>query len=339
MERKELGEINSFFISVIGIVIVLSILKTLQHIFLPLVIAFFIMLVFHPLNKYLINKKIPKALTVFLNLILLVLLFGGIINVLFSSLSEFISQLPDYKIKLDKIFHSYAAELGIRNFTLTKWFEQNVDIATLFEGLFSSTMSFISIVFLVLFFFLFLSSGIEKFTETIIRYFSKDGDERLENRIKNIPVKIQSYIITKTFISLLTAVLIGIVLFVFDVDFWMIWVSLTFLLNFIPNFGSIIATLLPTTMVLIQYNSLSKTMFFVLAATLIQNIVGNYLEPKILGEKLGLNPIVILLSLLIWGYIWGIAGMFLAVPITAIIKIMISGTESKKLNFISELIS
>lgn len=339
MERSNSWKQASFFLSVIGLVVILGVLKILSQIFLPLLIAFLIVLLFQPLNNFLIKRKIPKAVTIFLDLIILIILFVGIINLLFASLGEFTAQLPEYKNKLDEIIHGYAAQMGIKNFTLTKWFESNVNFSQLFQNVFSSTMSIISTTMLVLFFFIFLSSGIDKFTETIIKYFSKQGDDRLQNRIRNIPQKIQSYVITKTFISLLTAILIGVLLYIFDVDFWLIWVVLTFLLNFIPNFGSIIATILPTTMILIQYNSISKTIIFVTVSILVQNIVGNFLEPKILGEKLGLNPIVILISLLVWGYIWGLAGMFLAVPITAIIKILISGTESHQLNFISELIS
>jgi predicted PurR-regulated permease PerM len=69
----------------------------------------------------------------------------------------------------------------------------------------------------------------------------------------------------------------------------------------------------------------------------VQNIIGNILEPKILGNRLGLNPLIILLSLLVWGYIWGIAGMFLSVPLTAVIKIIISNSSSNNLQFLSDL--
>lgn len=339
MERSEHEKLSTFFLSIITVIVVLSVIKALQNIFLPLMIAFFIVLLFQPVNRFLVKNKIPKSVTIFFDLIILIILFAGIINLLFASFTEFAERLPEYKIKLDKILQIYAGHLGIKNFTLTKFLEENINFSGLFRGIFSSTVSMLSTTILVLFFFIFLSSGIEKFTETIIKYFSKKGDDRLQNRIKNIPQQIQKYIVTKTFISLLTAILVGIILFLFEVDFWLIWVTLTFLLNFIPNFGSIIATILPTAMVLVQFDSAGKALLFLVISSVVQNVVGNFLEPKILGEKLGLNPIVILLSLLIWGYVWGIAGMFLAVPFTAVIKILISGTESKQLNFLSELIS
>lgn len=339
MERSEHGRLSAFFLSIITIVVVLAVLKTLQDIFLPLLIAFFIVLLFQPLNKFLVKHKIPKSVTIFFDLIILIILFAGIINVLFASFTEFAGRIPEYKIKLDKILQYYAELIGIKNFTFTKFLEENITLTQLFQGIFSSTVSMLSTTILVLFFFIFLSSGIEKFTATIVKYYSKEDEKRLQNRMRNIPEQIQKYIVTKTFISLLTAILVGVVLFLFEVDFWLIWVTLTFLLNFIPNFGSIIATILPTAMVLVQFNSAGKAILFLAISSVVQNVVGNLLEPKILGEKLGLNPIVILLSLLIWGYVWGIAGMFLAVPFTAVLKILISGTESKQLNFLSEVMS
>ena len=114
---------------------------------------------------------------------------------------------------------------------------------------------------------------------------------------------------------------------------------MAFFLNFIPNIGSIIAIILPTVMTLIQYESIGYTVLVAGVITIVQNIIGNIIEPKIMGDKLGLNPLVILVSLLIWGYIWGIAGMFLSVPLTAVVKIIISNSSSYNLQFLTDLMS
>jgi AI-2 transport protein TqsA len=98
-----------------------------------------------------------------------------------------------------------------------------------------------------------------------------------------------------------------------------------------------LAVILPTVMTLIQYESVGYTVLVGGIITLVQNLIGNLVEPKIMGDKLGLNPLVILLSLLVWGYIWGIAGMFLSVPLTAVVKIIISSSNSPNLQFLSEL--
>ena len=100
-----------------------------------------------------------------------------------------------------------------------------------------------------------------------------------------------------------------------------------------------IAEILPGLMAFVQFESFGLALFICAIMISVQNIIGNFLEPKIFGDSLGLNPLVILLSLLLWGYIWGIVGMFIAVPLTAVIKIIISNSTSKNLNFLSHLMS
>jgi len=92
-------------------------------------------------------------------------------------------------------------------------------------------------------------------------------------------------------------------------------------------------------MSIIQYGSFSRALIIAAVLIVVQNIIGNILEPKIYGNRLGLNPLVILISLLMWGYLWGIVGMFLSVPLTAVLKIIISNSNSKNMRFISNLMS
>jgi predicted PurR-regulated permease PerM len=109
--------------------------------------------------------------------------------------------------------------------------------------------------------------------------------------------------------------------------------------NFIPNIGSVFSVVLPSLMSLIQYGSFGYTAIILIVLIVTQNIIGNIIEPKIFGDRLGINPIVILISLLLWGYTWGIIGMFMSVPLTAVIKITISNSSSKNLQFICRLMS
>ena len=337
-QNKNYG-IQTFFISIIGIVVVLYILKTLQHIFLPLIIAYFFVLVFMPINRFLSSKKIPISIATIFNLSIISVLIWGLISIIISSAAQFAEALPIYEKKFALVFAQYGKVLNIKEGEVSGYIFNRDNISQIFGGVFSSTMSFISALFLILFYFIFLNTGYDRVLEVVKEKYSGLDDSRLEKRIKDIPAKIQSYIITKIFISLLTAMIIGIILYVFDVDFIVIWIVLTFLLNFIPNFGSIIAVILPMLTLFLQFNSISKAVLFAVFASVIQNIIGNYVEPKIMGNKLGLNPLFILFSLLIWGYIWGLAGMFLAIPIMAVIKILITDSDSETLTFISKLIS
>ena len=164
-----------------------------------------------------------------------------------------------------------------------------------------------------------------------------ERERKVEKTFKDITEQIQRYIATKFLISLITGLLVGLILWIFNIDFIIVWAVMAFFLNFIPNIGSIIAIILPTVMTLIQYESIGYTLLVGGIITIVQNIIGNIIEPKIMGDKLGLNPLIILLSLLVWGYIWGIAGMFLSVPLTAVVKIIISNSNSNNLQFLSDL--
>lgn len=139
----------------------------------------------------------------------------------------------------------------------------------------------------------------------------------VENRIKR-------YLLTMLLTSGVTGVLVGLVLTILGVKFGWMFGFLAFLLNFIPNIGSVIATILPLPVALIDpaLGIVSKVLVLAIPGG-IQFVIGNLLQPKLMGESLDLHPIVVLLSLIFFGTIWGIIGMFLAVPITAVVKILL----------------
>jgi AI-2 transport protein TqsA len=136
--------------------------------------------------------------------------------------------------------------------------------------------------------------------------------------------RIKRYVLTMILTSGITGFLVGLVLFVLKVNFYWMFGFLAFLLNFIPNIGSIIATILPLPVALIdpELGMISKILVLVIPG-IIQFAIGNLLQPKLMGESLDLHPVVVLLSLIFFGTIWGIIGMFLAVPITAVVKIFL----------------
>jgi AI-2 transport protein TqsA len=139
-----------------------------------------------------------------------------------------------------------------------------------------------------------------------------------------IETRVKRYLVAKAGISALTGTLVGVVLSLLGVDLAMVFGLTAFLLNFIPSVGSIIATLLPLPVVLISPDATLTTVLlaFVLPGS-IQVTIGNVVEPKILGDSLDLHPVALLATLIFWGMLWGIVGMFLAVPMTAILKILL----------------
>jgi AI-2 transport protein TqsA len=142
--------------------------------------------------------------------------------------------------------------------------------------------------------------------------------------------KIRRYITTKTVVSIITGLLVWLTLSAFGLQLAPVFGVMAFLLNFIPSIGSIIATLLPLPIAFAQFQNPWLITFVILIPGAIQITIGNIIEPKLMGKELSLHPAAILLALSFWGLFWGIIGMFLAVPITAIIRIILMQFESLK---------
>ncbi len=371
MKNTSVDPVIKFFIVVIGLVVLFGVLKELQFLIVPLIIAYLLVFVFEPLNDFMVKKKIPKSLTTVVDILIIIGFFWGLSTFIIDSFSRLGNELPLYEQKLNNIVRTSALSFGVSDPFFSEFnigqILSELDYGGIASGLFSSTISIFSAGFFVLFFFIFVSSShkhliaaiknryIKSQSDVSIKEIKKDLEEgtdttkskleyaiaareiRVEKTFKDITEQIQRYIATKFLISLLTGILVGIILWIFGVDFIIVWAVITFFFNFIPNIGSILAIALPTVMTLIQFESVGYTVVVAGILMVIQNIIGNILEPKIMGDKLGLNPLVILLSLLLWGYIWGIAGMFLSVPLTAVTKIIISNSSSLNLQFLSDL--
>ena len=134
----------------------------------------------------------------------------------------------------------------------------------------------------------------------------------------------------KFFVSATTGILVGVILYVMGLELALVFGVLAFLLNFIPNIGSVIATLLPIPVALVQFDSLATVGLVVLLPGAVQITIGNLIEPKIMGDGLDLSPVTILLSLVLWGLMWGIVGMLLAAPITAVLRIVLQHFETTR---------
>lgn len=152
--------------------------------------------------------------------------------------------------------------------------------------------------------------------------FSGRTGVKVKTVMKKISEQVSYYMINQTILSLAAALCVWCVLAVMNVELSRGWAMLSFFLNFIPNVGSIIATILPVMMSLIQFSTLIELLIVLALLTAIQMIIGNIIGPKILSENLGVSSIVILLSLLFWTMIWGVPGAFLSVPIASIIRII-----------------
>jgi predicted PurR-regulated permease PerM len=369
------GSSVNFFIVIIGLTIIGIVLKELSNIFIPFVIAYFLYFVFAPFNSKLRRINIPLFAIILLDIIITFLFSWGISKIIIDSFLSFSESLPVYESKLNAIVSSTSVSIGITDPFFTNFSFQNIlskiNYSALVGGVFTSTFSVMGNILFILFFFVFVVSGHDSLYEVIKnRYVEikskmkikklheetsgqgnndnvntradeiRIGEEsKISDTFKSITQQIQRYVVTKIGMNLGAGISIGVVLSIFGLDFAIIWGVFVFLFNFIPTIGSAIALIAPALMALIQSGSIGFALLIALIVAGLQTVFFNLLEPMIIGKRLNLNPIVILFSVLIWGYIWGIVGMLLSVPLTAIIKIVISNSESKNLKFISDLMS
>jgi AI-2 transport protein TqsA len=301
--------------------IFLAIAYVTREIIVPFVIAVFLNYAISPVVKKLQSSlKIPRVVSTALTVAAALLIAGLIVFLAVVSLSGAFRSLEQYHHRILHLFNESAL-------LLNRWLlpvQVTIDPATLATSLkklpflawarsvSSGVLEFFGQTILVALFFVFLVAGTR---------LKKPKAERPGSMSYAVNDKIARYLGVKFLTSLITGILVGAVLAILQVDLAVLFGLLTFLLNFIPSIGSIVATLLPLPVAFLQYGTGWQLVLALAIPGLIQFIIGSIMEPRIMGESLGLHPVVVLLSLLLWGFLWGIPGMLLAVPITAVLKI------------------
>lgn len=294
----------------------------LKPVMVPFVIAVFIMLGINPVVDFICSRvtRLPRwvALTaVFLLILGLFPLAGAVIS---SSVAEFASKATLYQQEIIRLTAETMSKLPFGGVTEAQIEESmsSIPIGTYLVNFTNGLLGVLSNAVLVIVFLLFLLIGSMRRTEPhhVPEFWTKITD------------KIQRYIVTKTAVSAVTGLLVGSILWLLGVPLAGLFGFLTFILNFIPSVGSIIATLLPIPVMLVNPESTWLSIILAIAVPgSIQFTIGNVLEPKVLGVSLDLHPVVVILGLIFWGTLWGIPGMILAAPIVAIVKILLEQYE------------
>jgi AI-2 transport protein TqsA len=335
-------------LSVITIIAIGFVLYQASSIILPFALAVFISYMLNPLITFFERRRVPTVLSILIALVITFLVLNLFGMLIYTSIKAFASEFPRYSSRITILLQNLLDYLNIPREALTNQVSEGerfhlldqirqLSLHKLILNTLGSMLNFMSNTFLVLLFLLFILIGRNQLIRKVEFAFKDDDSNRISEMIKNINRQIQNYLIAKGFTSSATGFLFFVVLSAFQVEFAIIWGILAFLLNFIPNIGSIIATALPLLIAFIQFGSISNVIWLSVFLIGIQMIIGNFIDPRIVGRRLNLSPLVVLFSLIFWGWLWGIIGMFLAVPISVIIKIIFENTDSLK--FISVLMS
>lgn len=333
---QDFGKVSAIAQSILALFVVGVVLYQLQSVLLPFFVAIFLSYIFKPVVLYLERKKVPMVLSLLIVLAVVALTVFGLSLLVYSSGSAFAHALPRYEERFTAVL---AQGTTLVEKTAKKW---NVDmneyawtdvvqlssITSVMTQSVGSFFTYLGNFVLVMLFMFFILAGSGQLTEKIKNAFSAEQAEQLASIIGNIDGQVRQYLFAKTLISLATGGLTWLVLLLFGVDFPLLWGFLTFLLNFIPNIGSVIATAFPVSLAFLQFDSPTRPLLVLVLLIGAQNVIGNVLEPKLLARSLNLSPLLVLVSLMFWGWLWGIWGMVLAVPVTSMIKIICENVDA-----------
>jgi AI-2 transport protein TqsA len=317
------------------------VLRLAKPVLFPFFLAVFLSFVLAPLLDFLTRLKIPRIISIIFILILAFFILYLLGSLIYTTGKSFAAELPKYSQKVDSLITSIQERYNLSGsewqpFDWANQFDLNRVGGILLDAL-GPFLSFISNLFLVLLFLIFILAGRGQIGPKIDRAFTNDRASEVFGVIQNIDSQIQRYMAIKTVVSFFTGVFVFIVLMFFGVDFAILFGLLTFLLNYIPNIGSFIATAIPVFIAIFQFGTIWPAVWILVILIVIQQIMGAVVEPRLMGEGLDLSPLVILFFLFFWGWLWGIPGMILAVPIAAIFKIVISNIP--ELEFIAVFMS
>ena len=329
-------------LSVLVVFVVAAAFKVAYSVVIPLMIAWLLSYICGPVVNYLVHKRVPLGVAVLmvLMLVLFVCYLGGIF--LGGRVRAVLVESPKYIEQLNFIYLDVIAKLNVPPEFLADidWFEQLGPKLAAMSGSVAVFMgNFLSKLLLVLIFLVFMLLGKPYFKYKVAAAFPADRANQFSDIMTSISKQIGQYLTVKVAISGTTGVLVWLSLTLLKVEFALTWGALAFFLNFIPSIGSILASVPPILLAIVQYypsgTEVAGSWMFVPILTavillLIQMTMGNVIEPKIMGESLNLSPVIILLALVFFGGLWGIIGALLSVPIAAAIKIVCENIEPLK---------
>ena len=318
------------------ITFVFAILTLGKELLIPMVLAIFIWYLINILTDAIIGLKIRgRGVPSFVAFPLALLVIGSgltfFVRLIGSSINDVIRAAPAYQGNIENLLAKVGDIIGLDESPQLTELVHQMDFTKIVQDLGFTLAGFIGStgIILVYTFFIFLEQ--KCFLPKIDRMMQGTGQrDKIRHILKRIYDDTKTYIGIKTFTSLVTGVISYWIMYAVGLDFALFWALLIFLFNYIPTIGSIAATVFPTVLALIQFPTLTPFFIVIIGVAGVQLVVGNILEPRLMGNTLNLSPLVILLSLALWGTVWGIPGAILCVPITVLFAIIFSNFEGTR---------
>jgi predicted PurR-regulated permease PerM len=312
-------------------VVVIAGMKAASSLILPFLSSLFIAMISLPLLNWLRSRRVPTPAAVVMTLVAALSVLVGVGLVVGGSVRRFTDRVPKYQESLNTMFAGVVArfldQMKALGFDLSEQFSTQLinpsaalDVA---QGALATMLSILSNSFLVILTITFILFEAAGFPDKLHTAFGMHG---ASHRYEKIKLEIQKYLGIKTLVSLVTGALVTSALAIIGVDFPFLWGMLAFLLNFIPTLGSMIAAVPPVLLAIVQLGP-GHAVAVAVVFLVVNVLMGNLIEPYLMGRRLGLSTLVVFMSLVFWGWVWGPMGMLLSVPLTMMCKIMLENTE------------
>jgi predicted PurR-regulated permease PerM len=339
MQINNLAAIKNILLFFLFITIFV-IMSQLSAILIPFVLSLLLAFSFQPLIILLKNKRIPDWLIVPIVAIISGMIIYGIYEIVSSMYFDILDNKEYLLTKLSERTNELITFLN--NFTGTsfnirfsieefyKLFDDDL-ISKYGSKLANILGSFTGSFVLFLVFYILILFGITNY-KRYLNFVAGDVERNvLLSNFETVQRAIYSYIIIKILISLITGFIVFITCLIFQINFALFWGFLIFIMNFIPSIGSIVGSIPPILMCFIQYDSFNITILFFIIIASLQFMMGNFIEPRILGSRLQLNTLTVVFGLVFWGYLWGIPGMLVAVPLLVLMKLIFEQFPSTRI--------
>jgi len=303
-----------------------------KELIIPFVLAVFIWYLINVLSTAIMKlnlrgRTLPASLRYIASALVIVASLGALFNFITQNVSEVINVAPEYQARLEPMIDKVIAWLPIEEPPSLKEFVSQFDFSALISRLAASLASIAGNASIISIYVVFLFLEQRSFgpkIKAMTRGNTSTSSGEIFEIITQIDEDTRTYIGIKTLTSAITGLVSYGIMAAIGLDFAAFWGVLIFFLNFIPTVGSILATLFPSLLSLLAFQSPLPIIGVIGGVAATQVLVGNVLEPKLMGNSLNLSPLVILLALSLWGALWGVTGMFLCVPITVITMIVCS---------------
>lgn len=317
----------------------LAICKISGAVTIRILMSFFIFLLVLPLVTALEKAKFPSWLATILAVLVIIVVVLFFVWFVFFSVDMLIQKIPSYASRIndiDGILKNMARRWvdipdgqSFLSFLKIDWVG-NIIMPTL-RSVSSSAIGVLSNVLIVILMTVFLLGERHMVIPKMMNFIPARDEDKISIIWDRIVKQVSRYISIKVFISIITGGIFYVIAIIVGLDFALLWGVMAVVLNFIPTIGSIIITALMILMAVIQFApSIGPIIFVAIGTILTQNIIGNFLDPRLSGNSLNLSPFIILAALGIFGYVWGVVGMFLAVPLLSVVQIICANIDAAR---------